>query len=60
MAKSNKYWHDRAKILVEAGEKEYAEVIQQTTSAWRSAASSIKKELNAFYGKYAKDNKINR
>lgn len=58
MAKSNKYWHERAKILVEAGEKEYAEVIQQTTSAWRSAASSIKKELNAFYGKYAKDNKI--
>jgi SPP1 gp7 family putative phage head morphogenesis protein len=58
MVKSNKYWHDRAKILVEAGEKEYAEVIQQTTSAWRSAASAIKKELNAFFGKYAKDNKI--
>ena len=58
MAKSNKYWHDRSRIHVEAGEKEYAEVIQQTTSAWRSAASSIKKELNAFYGKYAKDNKI--
>lgn len=58
MAKSKNYWRARAKIAVEAGEKESAAVIQQTTSAWKSAATSVKTELNAFYGKYAKENKI--
>ena len=58
MAKSKNYWRARAKIAVEAGEKESAIVNQQTTSAWKSAATSVKTELNAFYGKYAKENKI--
>jgi len=58
MAKSKNYWRARAKIAVEAGEKESAAVVQQTTSTWKSAATYVKKELDAFYGKYAKENKI--
>lgn len=55
---SKDYWKKRSLAAVEAGEKDAMLLMKQTTSAWKNAANEIKKELNAFYGKYAKDNKI--
>jgi SPP1 gp7 family putative phage head morphogenesis protein len=56
--KKKDYWKKRALIAVEAGEKDALSIINETSNAWKNASIAIKSELNAFYGRYAKDNKI--
>ena len=56
--KKKGYWKKRALIAVKAGEKDALSLINETSNAWKNASIAIKNELNAFYGRYAKDNKI--
>lgn len=52
------YWRKRAEREFLAGEKDALQVAKQLKENYRKCISEIEKEINAFYGKYATDNKI--
>lgn len=55
---SQKYWEDRAERNIVLGEKSGLDYEKTLRAAYQATTQSIEKELAAFYGKYAKDNKI--
>lgn len=52
------YWQDRAETIFQAGEKSANEMLKSMQKVYKETYSSIEKEINAFYGKYATDNKL--
>ena len=58
MAKKNSYWKDRFEILEEASNKYGQDTYRQIEPAFDKAQSTIQKEINSWYGRFAKNNKI--
>ena len=52
------YWLGRAEATIIGGEKSIIEYELELKKAYESASIQIEKEIQAFYSKYAKDNKI--
>lgn len=52
------YWNDRAEQNIIAGERSVLDYEAQMRSIYLEALRSIRKELDAFYNRYAKENKI--
>jgi len=50
-----KYWSDRAIRVIEAGEKSAAEMTTDLAKTYREAQKAIQRELEVFYGRYARD-----
>ena len=55
---SQEYWKKRSLRTLLENEKTAEEYNQELLQAYNSVADNISKELEAFYGKYAEDNKI--
>ena len=55
---SKEYWIKRAEAVVLLGEKSAAEVTTGMFGSYKATQNKIKKELESFYQKYAKDNQI--
>ena len=56
--KQIEYWTKRAEKEFLAGEKKGLELAKLLEKNYKECLKQIEKEINAFYGKYAKDNKI--
>jgi SPP1 gp7 family putative phage head morphogenesis protein len=56
--KQIKYWKDRAEKEFLTGEKKGLELAKALQKNYKECYKQIEKEINAFYGKYAKDNQI--
>lgn len=52
------YWRERAEREFLAGEQQALQVAKDLKENYRKCINEIEKEINAFYGKYASDNKI--
>ena len=50
-----KYWQDRAERIIIAGEKTADEMTTGLETAYLEAQRAIQKEIESFYGKYARD-----
>lgn len=55
---NQEYWQKRNEQMYLNGEKDGLEVAKELKSNYEQCLARIEKELNAFYGKYAKENKI--
>jgi SPP1 gp7 family putative phage head morphogenesis protein len=59
VAKPNKvYWQDRFVAVEEMRNKAAKETVQAVTPAFDKAQAQIEKEINAWYGRFAKNNEI--
>lgn len=56
--KQVKYWTDRAERNYIAGEKEALQVAKEIQANYKKCIKEIEEKINAFYGKYAKQNGI--
>lgn len=56
--KQEEYWKNRNERQFLAGEKKGLELAKLLKENYEESLKSIEKEINAFYGKYAKDNEI--
>ena len=55
---SKEYWQKRAEATLIANEKSILEYEKELRRAYDETINRIEKEINAFYAKYAKENKI--
>lgn len=55
---SKEYWQRRAEETLIANEKSILEYEKELRRAYEETIKRIEKEINAFYGKYARENKI--
>lgn len=55
---SNEYWQKRAELTLIQNEKSAAQYEKELKKAYNSTARSIKKELQAFYQRYADENEV--
>lgn len=58
MAISSEYWKDRFSILEDASNKYGQDCFKQIEPAFDKAQREIEKEINAWYGRFAKSNEI--
>ncbi len=54
----SRYWHKRFEILEDARNKTAKETVKSITPAFDQAQAQIEKEINAWYGRFAKNNEI--
>lgn len=52
------YWIERAERLLLEGDKTTAELLKRMKTTYRGSLKSIQKEIEAFYGRYAINNKL--
>ena len=52
------YWEQKAKDSINRADRQVMNAIPQMVKSFESAKKDLSKEINAFYGRYAKDNKI--
>ena len=55
---TEQYWKDRSYHATEMGLKSSDELLKEMKKLYEDSYTSIEKEINAFYGKYAKDNSL--
>ena len=55
----SKYWQKRFELLEDARNKTAKETVRSITPAFDQAQAQIEKEINAWYGRFAKNNEIN-
>ena len=55
---TEQYWKDRSYHATEMGLKSSDELLKEMKKLYEDSYASIEKEINAFYGKYAKDNSL--
>lgn len=55
---SKEYWQKRAEAALIANEKSILEYEKELRRAYDEAIKRVEKEINAFYGKYARENNI--
>lgn len=56
--KNRKYWEDRATYDLVLAERDAKEQLERVAALYKRTLRNLKKELNDFYSKYAKDNEI--
>ena len=56
--KSSEYWQKRFQLIEEMNNKSAKNTIQTVTPAFDKAQTQIEKEINAWYGRFAKNNEI--
>lgn len=56
--KSSEYWQKRFQLIEEMNNKSAKNTIQTVTPAFDKAQAQIEKEINAWYGRFAKNNEI--
>ena len=55
---SQEYWIKRAEDVLVAGEKTELQYEKELTAAYKTTLQEIRKEINAFYTKYADEQEI--
>lgn len=55
---TEKYWKDRYALKETLGDRTEAELLSHLKGLYRNAISEINKEIEAFYGRYAKNNQL--
>ena len=58
MAKSSAYWQKRFQMIEDANNQTAKKTVQAVTPAFDQAQAQIEKEINAWYGRFAKNNEI--
>lgn len=56
--RQKKYWEDRAERSVKAADKSAKEVTDGLINAWEDTYANLVAEIEAFYGRYAKEEKV--
>lgn len=58
MAKSSAYWQKRFQMIEDVNNQTAKKTVQAVTPAFDQAQAQIEKEINAWYGRFAKNNEI--
>lgn len=56
--KNEEYWVKRAELVVLDSEKKAGQLLETLKTAYKNSLSDIDREIEAFFGRYAQDNKL--